>query len=395
MRSAPICFWLILLLISGAVDAVERLQATDWTTSRGDAASTGFAPGTLPKEPELLWEFSREKSGYEGSPVIAAGKVFAGDVEGNVYCLDLATGHEVWKTNFKNGFVASPAYRNGRVVLGDFDGRVVCLNADDGKLLWEADIRQAMAAGANFVEDMVLITSEGGELFAYRLETGELVWEYSTGDQLRSAPTIWKHYALLGGCDGRLHKIDLKLGKAEGDGLLLEGPSGSTPAIYGNVAIVPTQSGQVLAFDMLQGEKLWSFSDAERAQEIRSSPAIVPLSGAASRLEAVGDASNSEAGDTIAVVTTRNRRVLGLGTNDGKMVWEAVVRKRCDASPVICDGRVWVGGLDGSMYAFDAQTGEQRWTYQLTGQLIASPSISEGKLLVATDKGTIACFGAK
>jgi outer membrane protein assembly factor BamB len=146
---------------------------------------------------------------------------------------------------------------------------------------------------------------------------------------------------------------------------------------------------------MLQGEKLWSFSDAERAQEIRSSPAIVPLSGAASRLEAVGDASNSEAGDTIAVVTTRNRRVLGLGTNDGKMVWEAVVRKRCDASPVICDGRVWVGGLDGSMYAFDAQTGEQRWTYQLTGQLIASPSISEGKLLVATDKGTIACFGAK
>jgi outer membrane protein assembly factor BamB len=47
------------------------------------------------------------------------------------------------------------------------------------------------------------------------------------------------------------------------------------------------------------------------------------------------------------------------------------------------------------MYAFDAQTGEERWTYQLTGQLIASPSISEGKLLVATDKGTIACFGAK
>ncbi|MFN7738218.1 MAG: PQQ-binding-like beta-propeller repeat protein [Pirellula sp.] len=395
MRRAPICFWLILLMIGGAVESAGRLQATDWTTSRGDAASTGFAAGSLPKEPELLWEFSREKSGYEGSPVIAAGKVFAGDVEGNVYCLDLATGNEVWKTNFKNGFVASPAYRNGRVVLGDFDGRVVCLNADDGKVLWEADIRQAMAAGANFVDDLVLITSEGGELFAFRLESGELAWEYSTGDQLRSSPTIWKHYALLGGCDGRLHKIDLKLGKAEGDGLMLEGPSGSTPAIFGDMAVVPTQSGQVLAFDMLKGEKLWSFSDAERAQEIRSSPAIVPLSGVPSQSDTGSDGANSKAGNTIAVVTTRNRRVLGLGTIDGKMVWEAVVRKRCDASPVICDGRVWVGGLDGNVYAFDAQTGEQRWTYQLTGQLIASPSISDGKLLVATDKGTIACFGAK
>lgn len=395
MRMAPICFWLILMMIRCAGDSVGQLQAGDWTTSRGDAASTGFAPGTLPKEPELLWEFSREKSGYEGSPVIAAGKVFAGDVEGNVVCLELTTGKEVWKTKFNNGFVASPAYRNGRVVLGDFDGRVVCLNAVDGKVLWEADIRQAMAAGANFVEDMVLITSEGGELFAYRLETGELLWEFATGDQLRSAPTIWKQYALLGGCDGRLHKIDLKLGKAEGDGLVLDGPSGSTPAILGDIAVVPTQSGQVLAFDMVKGEKLWSFEDAERAQEIRSSPAIVPPSGTSSRLEPASESGDSKTGDTIAVVTTRNRRVLGLGTQNGKMVWEAVVRKKCDASPVICDGRVWVGGLDGNMYAFDAQTGEQRWSYQLTGQLIASPSISEGKLLVATDKGTIACFGSK
>ncbi|MBM3964946.1 MAG: hypothetical protein FJ308_07725 [Planctomycetes bacterium] len=395
MRIAPICFWLILLTIRCAGDSVGQLQASDWTTSRGDAASTGFAPGALPKEPELLWEFSLEKSGYEGSPVIAAGKVYAGDVEGNVVCLELATGNEVWKTKFNNGFVASPAHKNGLVVLGDFDGRVVCLNADDGKVLWEADIRQAMAAGANFVEDMVLITSEGGELFAYRLETGELLWEFSTGDQLRSAPTVWKHYALLGGCDGRLHKIDLKLGKAEGDGLILEGPSGSTPAILGDIAVVPTQSGQVLAFDLVKGEKLWTFEDAERAQEIRSSPAIVPPLGTSSRLEQTSESGDSKTGDTIAVVTTRNRRVLGLGTQNGKMVWEAVVRKRCDASPVICDGRVWVGSLDGNMYAFDAQTGEQRWSYQLTGQLIASPSISEGKLLVATDKGTIACFGSK
>jgi outer membrane protein assembly factor BamB len=76
------------------------------------------------------------------------------------------------------------------------------------------------------------------------------------------------------------------------------------------------------------------------------------------------------------------------------MRWEAVVRKRCDASPVICDGRVWVGGLDGTLYAFDLKTGEQSWSESLTGQLLASPSIAEGRLIAATDKGTIVCFGS-
>jgi outer membrane protein assembly factor BamB len=239
-----------------------------------------------------------------------------------------------------------------------------------------------MAAGANFYEDLVLITSEGGQLFAFRLADGQKMWDYATGDQLRSAPTIWNGLALLGGCDGRLHKIDLKQGIAVGDGLLLEGPSGSTPAIFGDRAIVPTQSGQVLLFDMQRSERLWAFSDAERSQEIRSSPAVARL-----------DASQS-ASEGIAVITTRNRRVLGLDLRDGSMRWEAVVRKRCDASPVICDGRVWVGGLDGTLYAFDLKTGEASWSESLTGQLLASPSIAEGRLIAATDKGTIVCFGS-
>jgi outer membrane protein assembly factor BamB len=211
-------------------------------------------------------------------------------------------------------------------------------------------------------------------LFAFKLQDGSKAWEYSTGDQLRSAPTIWEHFALLGGCDGRLHKIDLKLGEAQGDGLSLDGPSGSTPAMYGSLAIVPTQSGQVLAYDVSSGQKKWAFSDAERAQEIRSSPAILGAS-------------------QLAILTTRNRRVLAIDLGEGKMVWEALVRKRCDASPVICDARVWVGGLDGNLYAFHTADGTEAWSYQLSGQLLASFAIGEGKILAVTDKGTVACFG--
>jgi outer membrane protein assembly factor BamB len=353
--------------------------AQQWLVSRADSGSSGFVSGKLPKEPKLLWEKSWEKSGFEGTPVISEGKCWLADVEGNVYCLKLTDGSEIWKQSFKNGFVASMAYRNGKLILGDFDGHIYCLAAQDGKVLWEADVMQAMASGANFYEDLVLISSEGGVLFAFKLEDGSKAWEFSTGDQLRSAPTIWEHFALLGGCDGRLHKIDLKQGTAQGDGLSLEGPSGSTPAMLGSLAVVPTQSGQVLVYDVASGQKKWTFADAERAQEVRSSPAIF--------------SSGDGQAKSLAIITTRNRRVLGIDISDGKMAWEALVRKRCDASPVICDGRVWVGGLDGNFYAFNIADGTEAWSYQLSGQLLASCAIGEGRILVVTDKGTIACFG--
>jgi len=353
--------------------------AQDWLVSRADSSSSGSIPGKLPQSPKLLWEKSWDKSGFEGTPVIADGKCWLADVEGNVYCLSLADGSEIWKKSFKNGFVASLALRTGKLILGDYDGHIYCLAAQDGSILWEADVMQAMASGANFYEDLVLISSEGGVLFAFKLEDGTKAWEYSTGDQLRSAPTIWERFALLGGCDGRLHKIDLQKGEAQGDGLPLEGPSGSTPAVLGSLAVVPTQSGQVLAYDIKTNDKKWSYSDSERAQEIRSSPAILSNQ----------DSQNK----SLAIITTRNRRVLGIDLADGKMAWEAIVRKRCDASPVICDGRVWVGSLDGNLYGFNLVDGAEVWSYQLSGQLLASCAIGQGKIIAVTDKGSIACFG--
>jgi outer membrane protein assembly factor BamB len=40
-------------------------------------------------------------------------------------------------------------------------------------------------------------------------------------------------------------------------------------------------------------------------------------------------------------------------------------------------------------------TGGEKWSYQLAGQILASPAISDGKLIVATEKGSIFCFGQK
>ena len=356
----------------------------DWTVGRGNSTSTATADSKLPAKPEVLWEYKTDsdKSGFEGTPIIFDGKVFVGDFEGTVHAIDITTGKAVWTVKKKDGFVTAAAANQGCIVIGDFSGMIYCLDAITGKQVWAREIEQQIANGPNFYEDNVLLTSEGGTMFAMDLKTGELKWNYATGDQLRSSPTIWKTYSLLAGCDGRLHKIDLIQGESTGEGVPLESPTLSTPSVIGKIAIVPTQPGVVLAIDVETEKILWTFSEASQSNDIRSSPA------------ALGKFENGQISG-IAVVTTRNRRVLGLDLQNGKMLWEYVLKKRTDGSPVICDGRTWVGAADGMIYALDLKSGLETWSYQMSGQILASPAIADGRLVIATEKGSVFCFGQK
>jgi outer membrane protein assembly factor BamB len=259
---------------------------------------------------------------------------------------------------------------------------VFCLDAKTGEQVWARDIEQQIANGANFYGDDVLVASEGGTMFALDLKTGETKWSYTTGDQLRSSPTIWKSFSLLGGCDGKLHKIDLLKGEKVGEGVTLDAPTLSTPNIIGKIAIVPTQPGVVLAIDVETEKVLWSFSDSSQSSDMRASPA------------SLGQFENNQL-TGISVVATRNRRLLALDLSNGKVMWESILKKRADGSPIICSDRAWIGALDGSIYAIDLKSGMETWSYQMSGQILASPAVADGRLFIATEKGSVICFGAK
>ncbi len=382
------CFWRRQLIIGllgllGASNLVSVGQC-DWPVGRGNSASTATAHGKLPDKPVVLWEYKTEsdKSGFEATPIIYDGKVIVGDFDGTVHAIDLVTGNRIWAVKKKDGFVTAAAANQGSVVIGDFSGMVYSLDAKNGEQQWARELEQQVASGGNFFEDNVLLTSDGGTMFALDLKTGEPKWNYETGDQLKSSPTIWKTFSLLAGCDGQLHKIDLVKGKEVGEGVPLQSPTASTPSMVGQIAIVPTQRGNVLAIDVESQNILWTFSDSAQASDIRSSPA------------AQGTFENGQL-KGIAVVTTQNRRVLGLDLQNGKVLWESVLKKRSDGSPIICDGRAWVGAANGQLVAIDLETGLETWAYQMSGQILASPAAADGRLIVATEKGSVFCFGQK
>jgi outer membrane protein assembly factor BamB len=95
------------------------------------------------------------------------------------------------------------------------------------------------------------------------------------------------------------------------------------------------------------------------------------------------------------IVGTRNRRVQALNPATGDELWDFPARQRIDSAPVIVGSRVFVGAADGRLYALDLKTGKELWQHQATGGYTGSPAVADGKLVIATDRGVVLCFGAK
>ena len=361
------------LVLATLIVAAGSTFAFDWPLGRGDEAGTAASKTALPEKLELLWELELGGIGFESTPVIAENTVFIGDPDGRFFAIDFTTGKEKWRTENETGYVASAAYYDKMIYIGDYDGVLRALDAATGKEAWNFKAEMQIDASPTSIGENLLVTSEDGTLYCLKRATGELNWKYETGDQLRCGASLAGNRTYLGGCDGKLHVVDVTQGKALGSPIPLDGPTGSTPSVFGNRVFVPTHGGKIFAFDAETNAEVWQFFDPKLAQEFQNN---------------VATASN------LVIATSRNKHVFALDAASGKVVWDVVLRKRADSSPVIAGDKVVVAAADGRVITLDLKTGDEKWLYEVKGEFIGSPAVSDGKIVVASSKGTVFCFGA-
>lgn len=347
-----------------------------WPLFRGDALASGVARSTLPAELERLWTFEVPKGAFDSTPVIVGDRVYLGDLDGTFFCLNLADGKKVWefKTKDKAGFSASPAYRNGKIYVGDIDGRFYCLDAAKGEKLWEYESKAEINSSANFHKDRVLFGSQDAVLYCLDAEKGTKVWEFAIQDQIRCSPTVVEDRAFVAGCDGKLHIVDLNKGEEVGEGVPIESPTGSTPAVLGTRVYFGTEGGTFFCIDWKEAKVIWSYTDDESNQPYRSSAAAT---------------------DDLIIVGGRNKRVKAFNPANGEEKWTFVARNRIDASPVVVGDRIFIGAGDGRLYGLNRKDGKKVWEYEAGGGFTGSPAVAEGRMVVATDRGVVLCFGKK
>lgn len=70
-----------------------------------------------------------------------------------------------------------------------------------------------------------------------------------------------------------------------------------------------------------------------------------------------------------------------------QLLWTFQAGDMIESTAAVADGTVYVGALDGVLYAIDAQTGKKKWTYQTNTQIKASPAVHNGVIYFGDGDG--------
>ncbi len=209
--------------------------------------------------------------GY-GSFAVAEGRAFTIEQRREqevVVAYDLATGRELWTFAYAGQFNdqfdmggigprSTPTWDEGRIFAIGAQGQLHCLDAASGKLLWKHDtladsgttvLQFGMAASPLVAGDKVIITmgeingGQGHGVFAYHKATGEPVWKSQPDKQAYVSPML---VTLAGRPQLLLVAASRALALAPEDGALLwEFP---WTVQYGNQIAQPVLTGEDRVF---------------------------------------------------------------------------------------------------------------------------------------------------
>jgi len=93
--------------------------------------------------------------------------------------------------------------------------------------------------------------------------------------------------------------------------------------------------------------------------------------------------SESAVGTTVFVGSNDNY-LYAVDAQTGNQQWTFEAGDVIDSSPTVVDGSLYVGSWDGYLYAVEAQTGDQQWTFETDGEVRSSPTVVDGTVYVGS-----------
>jgi outer membrane protein assembly factor BamB len=364
--------------------AITVTSASDWPEWRGPSrdgrsAETNLPSAWSPKGDNLAW---RIPIGSRSAPVAFGNRIYInsptpGDptaTQERLIAIDAETGKVVWERRFSlflsdvpqhRASWASPAVdpETGNVYLFTVAAQLVCVSPD-GKVLWDRSLTEEYGA----------VTTHGGRTTSPIIEGDKLV--------LNALVLAWGDLNRPG---NRYFAFDKKTGQT----IWISSPQSrhydtnySTPivtAIDGTRAlVVGGTDGVYHALKLNTGEKIWSIEVSKRA--ILNSPLV--RDNVAYITHGEENIDTTEMGLIAAVDATRT----GVLAADA-FKWRTRGFLPTFASPVMDNERLYTMDNSAIIGAFDLKTGAKVWEKTLGTLQKGSPVLADGKLYVGTENG--------
>ena len=358
-------------------------SGSDWPDWRGPArdghsAETGLPTRWSKKGENLVW-----KAPYGGRsvPIVMSGRVFLFNTAGEgetmqerVMCLNADTGKLLWerRLNVYESDVpprriawSSPAGdpTTGNVYVFGACNELTALS-NDGKVLWSRSLTDEFGAWTThggrttspIIEgDLVIVGTiidgwgdtalRRHRFYAFDKRTGECVWTSAPGG--RPYDTVY--------------------------------PTPIAATINGTrMIVVGGADGAVYAMKAQTGEPVWNYAITKRG--INNCAVIKGTTVFASHSEENLD--TNEMG-LLAAIDATGKGALG----KDKIKWSVTGIRGGYSSPIVDGDRLYQIDDSANLFAFDIDTGKELWKQTLGTLQRASPVLADGKLYVGTENG--------
>ena len=359
-------------------------SSSDWSKFRGDLLNTGYSTSHVSRAPTVAWSTkipgARE---YWSSPTVLKDKMYVGNSNGWLYCLNATTGDLVWSFDgLSHSIFSTPAVADNTVYFGAADRKIYALPTDDPN-----------ADGI--------------------ISANEILWDYTVGpstggvnDVIPSSPAFKDGKLFIGAIDQYFYCFDAKSGEVfwktwtpyHGQHAF-----SSSPAIYKGRVFAATgnqpnrsSSGRLYCFDETTGGILWEFDidditysspvidrDRDRVIIANSGDWIANSGNKTYRMYALAAEGSVEGID-------QGESDPHLGGSD--LIWSVDTQRYVYSSPAIHQDRLFFGGSDGYFRCVDAETGKLVWYFDTparTTGIMGSPAIADGMVFFGTSDGRL------
>jgi outer membrane protein assembly factor BamB len=289
-----------------------------------DVSAHDAATGAQIWRTNIAPKSKRDHEAWGGGLAFDGDKIFVTSGFREIVALDAATGHLIWRTATDAPMHAAPTAYAGRIFAEDVNDELFALDEATGAQLWTyqalTEPARILAATSPAVENETLVASfASGELVAMRTSNGNELWNASLSRANRTnalseirdipgRPVIFRSDVYAVSHSDVLAAVDLRTGQPR---WTLPVSAITTPWPAGDVVFVVDDSGQVICAAREGGQVYWirdlNQGLKKKRRAVWSSPIL-----ASNRLITVSDKGQAVAINPKSGVVERR---LNLGTD--------------------------------------------------------------------------------
>jgi outer membrane protein assembly factor BamB len=275
-----------------------------------------------------------------------------------------------------NAITGSP----GVVAVGTRGGALCVLDAHNGAAVAQFPAGDEITAPATFDGETLVYAAWDGVVRAVQWRSGQNLWSFRARADIAAAPLKWNDLWIAASKDSQVYAI--KNGRLEWL-YRASHPVEATPVVWGGQLIVVDEDGQVAGVNLHNGKRLWNV----KLDSVHVTPAVKrhPRQRASAQLVVP-----SWAGEVNAL--TLHRADGGWQPSD-EPAWTYDLEGEVWASPALSGARAvlanWTRDGTGMLRCLDLERGDDQWSLALDAQITASPIVSSGVVYAVTEAGEL------